>query len=121
MVFYCLSSEFYETRRFFDKHFWVSITIRNTVQSAYKAVQIRGMSAYSVGSPGLDSCECIGICIGESRLHGFSGYKGDKRIALYSLFYTALEIKVRDVVYLLNSNVKSYFSCFVAQNTIIAC
>ena len=47
-----------------------------TVQPAYKDVQIQGMSAYSVRSPGPDSCVCIGIGIGESRLYGFSGYRG---------------------------------------------
>ena len=47
---------------------------RNTVQSVYKVVQIQGMSAYSVPSPGPDSYLCIGI--GESRLYiFFSGYR----------------------------------------------
>ena len=50
--------------------------ILNTVQPAYKVVQIQGMSAYSVRSSGLDSCVCIGIGIGKSRLYGFSGYRG---------------------------------------------
>ena len=44
----------------------------NTVQPAYKVVQIQGMSAYSFRSPGPDSCVCVGIGIGESRLYGFS-------------------------------------------------
>ena len=48
----------------------------NTVQPAYKVVQIQGMSAYSVRSAGPDSCACIGIGIGKSRLIGFSGYSG---------------------------------------------
>ena len=47
-----------------------------TVQPAYKVVQIQGMSAYSVRSQGPDSCECKGIGMGESRLFGFSGYRG---------------------------------------------
>ena len=46
-----------------------------TVQPAYKVVRIRGMSAYSVGSSGPDSCVRIVIGIGESR-YGFSGYRG---------------------------------------------
>ena len=46
------------------------------MQPAYKVVQIQGMSAYIVRSPGPDSCVCIGIGIGESRLYGFSGYRG---------------------------------------------
>ena len=46
------------------------------MQPALKVVQIQGMSAYSVRSPGPDSCVCIGIGIGEPRLYGFSGYKG---------------------------------------------
>ena len=48
----------------------------NTVQPAYKDVQTQGMSAYSVGSSGPDSCVCIGTGIGESRLYGFSGNRG---------------------------------------------
>ena len=44
-----------------------------TVQAAYKAVQIQGMSAYSERSPGPDSSVCIGIGIREHRLYGFSG------------------------------------------------
>ena len=39
------------------------------MQPAYKVVQIQGMSAYGVRSPGPDSCVCI--VIGESRLYGF--------------------------------------------------
>ena len=39
-------------------------------------VQIQGLSAYSVRSPSPDSSVCIGIGIGESRLYGFSGYRG---------------------------------------------
>ena len=46
------------------------------MQPAYKVVQIQGMSAYSVRSPGPDSCVCIGIGTGESRLYDFSGYRG---------------------------------------------
>ena len=46
------------------------------MQLAYKVVQIQEMSAYSVGSSGPDSCVCIGTGIGESRLYGFSGYRG---------------------------------------------
>ena len=46
------------------------------MQPTYKAVQIHRMSAYSVRSPGPDSCVCIGIGIGESRLCGFLGYRG---------------------------------------------
>ena len=38
-----------------------------TVQPAYKVVQIQGMCAYSVGSPGPVSCVCIGTGIGELR------------------------------------------------------
>ena len=45
----------------------------NTVQPAYKVVQMQGMSAYSVRSPDPDSCVCIDIGKGESRLYGFSG------------------------------------------------
>ena len=45
------------------------------MQPAYKVVKIQGMSAYSVRSPGPDSCVCKGIGIGESCLYGFSGYK----------------------------------------------
>ena len=41
------------------------------MQPAYKVVQTQGMSAYSVQSPGPDSCLCIGISIGETRLYGF--------------------------------------------------
>ena len=47
------------------------IDIQNKVQPAYKVVQTQGMSAYSVRSLGPDSCVCIGIGIGESRLYGF--------------------------------------------------
>ena len=47
-----------------------------TLQPAYKVVQIQALSAYSVGSPGPDSCVFIGIGIGESRLYCFSGYRG---------------------------------------------
>ena len=47
-----------------------------TVQPAYKVVQIQGMSAYSVRSPGPDSCVYIGIGMGESRLYEFCGYRG---------------------------------------------
>ena len=45
-----------------------------SVQPAYKVVQIQEMSAYSVRFPGPYSCVYIGI--GESRLFGFSGYRG---------------------------------------------
>ena len=48
----------------------------HTVQPAYKVVQIQGMSAYSVRSAGPDSCVCVGIGTGKSRLYGFSGYRG---------------------------------------------
>ena len=48
----------------------------DTVQPAYKVVPIQGMSAHSVRYTGPDSCVCIGIGIGESRLYGFSGYRG---------------------------------------------
>ena len=47
-----------------------------TVQPAYKVVQIQGISAYSVRSPGPNSCVCIGIAIVEPRSYGFSGYRG---------------------------------------------
>ena len=47
-----------------------------TLQPAYKVAQIQGMSAYSVASPGPDSCVYIGIGIGETRLYVFFGYKG---------------------------------------------
>ena len=56
----------------------------HTVQPAYMVVQIQGMSAYSVRSPGPDSCVCIGIGIGESRLYGFSGYRGGPEPSLIS-------------------------------------
>ena len=52
----------------------VSSRFSTTVQPAYKVVQIQGMSAYSVRSPDPDSCVCK--CIGESRLYGFSGFRG---------------------------------------------
>ena len=47
-----------------------------TVQPAYKVLQIQGMSAYCVGSPGPNSCVRIGIGIGEPNLYGFSEYMG---------------------------------------------
>ena len=56
----------------------MNLVVKNrpcTVQAAYKVVQIQGMSAYSVRSPGPDSCVCIGTGVGESRLYGFSGYR----------------------------------------------
>ena len=53
-----------------------TISDGHTVQPAYKVVQIQGMSAISVRSPGPDSCVCKGIGKGESRLYGFSGYRG---------------------------------------------
>ena len=52
------------------------ICVIDTVQAAYKVVQIQGMSAYSVRPLGPDSCVCIWIGIGVSRLYGFSGYRG---------------------------------------------
>ena len=52
------------------------VPLAGTVQPVYKVVQIQGMSAYSVRSPGPDSCVCLSIGIGESRLYGFSGYRG---------------------------------------------
>ena len=62
---------------------------RGTVQPAYKAVQIQGMSAYSVRCTGPDSCVCIGIGAGKSRLYGFFWIYGRprtvpyRRVALY--------------------------------------
>ena len=46
------------------------------MQPAYKVVQIQGISAYSARSLSPDSCICLGIGIGDSRLYGFSGYRG---------------------------------------------
>ena len=59
------------------------------MQPAYKVVQIQGICAYSVRSPGPGSCVCKGIGKGETHLYGFSGYRcgpekvSYKRVALY--------------------------------------
>ena len=66
------------------------------MQPAYKVVQIQGMSAYSVRSPGPDSCVSIGIGIGigESRLYNVSGYRGGPEpfhiSELHCIFYINL-------------------------------
>ena len=59
------------------------------MQPAYKVAQIQGTSAYSVRSPGPDSCVYIGI--GESRLYCFSGYRGGTELFHISGLYCTTE------------------------------